>query len=80
MCAAEFAGQRLDLAARFFERPGAIDFLRGEAQLFLDGELRGNAAAGFRFAEVPREEARKLADLLRQVADAQLTTAPEDLN
>jgi hypothetical protein len=57
---AKFAGQRLDLAARFFEGPGAIDFLGGEAQFFLDGELGGNTAAGFRFAEAARDEAFEL--------------------
>ena len=39
-----------DLPASFFERPGAVDFFSGEAQLFLDGELGIDAAEGFCFA------------------------------
>ena len=60
MCAAEFAGQRFDLAAGLFKRAGAVDLFGGEAQLFLDGELRSNAAAGFCFGEAASEEALKL--------------------
>src|SRR5258708_38314328 len=53
---AELSGERLDLAAGFFERAGTIDFFSGQAKFFLDGKLRGDAAAGFDFVEPAREE------------------------
>src|SRR5260370_36391035 len=56
LAVAELGGQRLDLAASFFERAGAIDFLSGQAKFFLDGKLRRDAAAGFHFTETAREE------------------------
>jgi hypothetical protein len=60
LCAAEFASQRCDLAAGLFERSGAVDFLSGEAQLFLDGKLGRDTPAGFRFAQAASEEALDL--------------------
>src|SRR5260370_26717405 len=56
LAVAELGGQRLDLAASSFERAGAIDFLGGQAKFFLDGKLRGDAAAGFRFAKPSRQQ------------------------
>jgi hypothetical protein len=44
----------------FIERSGAIDFFGGETKFFLDGELGGDAAAGFDFAETTRDEALEL--------------------
>src|SRR5260370_3003213 len=68
LAVAELGGQRLDLAASFFERAGAVDFLSGQAKFFLDGKLRGDAAAGLHFAETAREEPLEVA----------LGTAPRD--
>src|SRR5260370_18662062 len=56
LAVAELGGQRLDLAASSFERAGAIDFLGGQAKFFLDGKLRGDAAAGFPFANPSRQQ------------------------
>src|SRR5260370_22034806 len=68
LAVAELGGQRLDLAASSFERAGAIDFLGGQAKFFLDGKLRGDAAAGFRFAKPSRQQPLELL----------LGTAPRD--
>ncbi len=57
---AELGGERLDLPARFLERAGAINFLGGQKKFFLDGKLRGDAAARFRFAETAREQSLEL--------------------
>src|SRR5260370_11342089 len=68
LAVAELGGQRLDLAASSFERAGAIDFLGGQAKVFLDGKLRGDAAAGLRFAKASRPQPLQLL----------LGTAPRD--
>jgi hypothetical protein len=60
LTATELGGESFDLAARFLERAGTVDFLGGETQLFLDRKLGGNAAAGFCFGEAASEEALKL--------------------
>src|ERR1700694_3801933 len=60
LAAAEFDGEGFKLAAGFFEGAGAVDFLGSETQFFFDGELSGDAAAGFRFTEATREEAVEL--------------------
>jgi hypothetical protein len=57
---AELGGESLDLAAGFCERAGAVDFLGGETEFFLDGKLCGDAAAGFGFAEATSQEALEL--------------------
>jgi hypothetical protein len=54
----------LDLQAGLFKRARAIDFIGGQAELFFDGKLGGDAAAGFGFAEASRDEAHEL--LLRR--------------
>jgi hypothetical protein len=58
--AAEFDGKGRNLTAGFFERAGAVDFLGGMAQLFLDRELGSDAAAGFVFTEAACEESFEL--------------------
>jgi hypothetical protein len=60
VAAAELGCEGFDLAAGFVERAGAIYFLGGEKKFFLDGELCGDAAAGFRFAEAAGDEAIEL--------------------
>src|SRR5882762_5539086 len=57
---AELGGERFDLAARRFERAGTVDFFRGEKKFFFHGKLRGDAPAGFAFAEAAREKALEL--------------------
>src|SRR5712691_2870007 len=57
---AELGGERLDLATGFLERAGTIDFLGGQAKFFLNRKLRGDAAAGFDFAETAHEETLEL--------------------
>ena len=60
MGAAEPGGESFDLAAGAFQGSRAVDFFGGEAQFFFDRKLRGDAAAGFGFAEAACAEALKL--------------------
>jgi hypothetical protein len=60
LAAPELGGESLDLAACFYERAGAVDFLGGETEFFLDGKLCADAAEGFGFAEATSEEALEL--------------------
>jgi hypothetical protein len=57
---AELGGQGLDLATGFFEGAGAIDLRRGMAELFGDGELRGDALASVFVAEAAGAKALEL--------------------
>src|ERR1700719_4208489 len=60
LIAAELGRESFDLAASFLEGAGTVDFFGGEAQFFVDGKLRGDAAACFGFPEAPRDEALEL--------------------
>jgi hypothetical protein len=46
--------------AGFVEGTGAVDLIGGESEFLLDGELGGDAAAGFGFREAAGEEAVEL--------------------
>ncbi len=46
--------------AGFVEGAGAVDLIGGESEFLLDGELGGDAAAGFGFGEAASEESVEL--------------------
>jgi hypothetical protein len=60
LAAAELSGEGFDLMAGFVEGAGAVDLIGGESEFLLDGELGGDAAAGFGFGETACEEAVEL--------------------
>jgi hypothetical protein len=60
VAAAELGCEGFDLAAGFIERAGAIYFLGGKKEFFFDGELGGDAAAGFGFAKAASDETIEL--------------------
>ena len=60
MSSAEPGGEGFDLMASLFEGAGAVDFFGGETEFFFDGELGGDAAAGFGFAEATRNKTLEL--------------------
>src|SRR6266702_2986217 len=63
--AAQLGGERCNLSAGFFERARTVDFLGRVAQLFLDGKLGRDAAAGLRLGKAARNQAF---ELLRRLA------------
>src|SRR5437868_6540360 len=56
----ELCCERFHLLSGFFEGAGAIDFFRCVAEFVLNGELRGDAAAGVVIAEAAGAEALEL--------------------
>jgi hypothetical protein len=57
---AQFCREGLNLGAGRVEGTGTVDGVRSMAKLFAEGELGGNAAAGFQFAHAAGEEAFEL--------------------